>query len=44
MAGVSLTGIPEYKALEDHVKKSKENKVHMRDLFEQNPKRFEEFR
>lgn len=41
-AAMSLTATPEYKALEAHVKQLKEK--HMRDLFEQNPKRFEEFR
>ena len=37
-----LTQTPEFKALEQEATKLKE--VKMRDLFEQNPKRFEEFR
>ena len=39
---MALVGTPEYKALEAHAKQLKEQE--MRDMFEQNPKRFEEFR
>ena len=40
---MSLVDTPEYKALQAHVEKQLKS-VHMRDLFEQNPTRFEEFR
>lgn len=39
---MSLTGTSEYKALEAHMKQLKEK--HMRDMFEENPKRFSDFR
>ena len=39
---MSLTGTPEYKALQSHVEKLKD--MHMRDLFEKDPKRFDDFR
>lgn len=42
MSAVSLTATPEYKALETHMKKLKE--LTMRDMFEKDPKRFDEFR
>lgn len=38
---MSLTGTSEYKALEAHMKQLKEK--HMRDMFEENPKRFSDF-
>ena len=39
---VSLVDVPEWKALQDHHKVAKE--WHMRDMFVENPKRFQEFR
>ena len=39
---VSLVDIPEWKALQDHHEVAKE--WHMRDMFAENPKRFQEFR
>ena len=42
MSQRSVTASPEWMALQDHYKQAKE--WHMRDLFEQDPKRFEKFR
>ena len=42
MSQCSVTASPEWVALQDHYKQAKE--WHMRDLFEQDPKRFENFR
>ena len=40
---MSLTGTPEYKALKEHVAKTLKG-LHMRDLFEKDSKRFDDFR
>ena len=42
MSQRSVTASPEWVALQDHYKQAKE--WHMRDLFEQDPKRFDKFR